>query len=149
MDVQTFLNQYPLVIAIAAVWSMMQLVSRFTGWHALARHYPASSPFNGKHRHFQTVWMRWGSHYGNGVTAGADAQGLFLSVLFILRIGHPPLFIPWGDVDAHEMQGGFTKRIKLQFKRLPSVPMVITVALADDLAKDSYGAFIVQKERHP
>jgi hypothetical protein len=149
MDIQALINQYPYLFAIAFYLGIFLLASRLTGWRALAEHYPLSSPFTGKPHRFQTAWMRWSSHYGNALTAGANAQGLYLSVLFLLRIGHPPLFIPWSDITSTEISGGFSRRVELRFRRLPNVPVIITRDLADNLAKESNGVFTIQGPNRP
>lgn len=70
--------------------------------------------------------------------------GLYLSVLLFLRIGHPPLFIPWGDIMASDFPRGLIQRVELRFKRLPGVPVIVSRALAEHLAKESNGALIIQ-----
>jgi hypothetical protein len=144
MDIQSFIDQYPYAFAVAVWLALMFLMPRLTGWHALAELYPVPAPFMGKPHRFQTVWMRWGSHYGNGVTFGANAQGLYLSVLILLRIGHPPIFIPWSEITASDVPGGLSRRVELRFRRLPKVSITIMRALAETLAGESHGAFVIQ-----
>jgi hypothetical protein len=41
--------------------------------------------------------MRLSANYGGCLTVGSDAAGLYLAVMFLFRVGHPPLFIPWDE----------------------------------------------------
>jgi len=144
MAFESFVARYPFLFLLG-VWILISfLASRLSGWHRLAKEYPVHNPFEGKPRRFQTLWMRYGSHYGNITTVGANAQGLYLSVLFLFRIGHDPLFIPWSEITAAETTGGLFKRIRLQFKRLPAVPVIIDRRLAEILVKESYGVLSIR-----
>jgi hypothetical protein len=39
-------------------------------------------------------------HYRNALFVTVGRSGLSLSVLFLFRVLHPPLFIPWSAVEA-------------------------------------------------
>ena len=43
--------------------------------------------------------MRFWSHYGGVVRVTAASDALYLSVVFLFRIGHPPLRIPWNEIN--------------------------------------------------
>jgi hypothetical protein len=78
--------------------------------------------------------MRWASHYGNCLTIGADTTGLMLSVLFPYRPGHPPLFIPWGEISlASRRDFLFIRRVKLLLGREEQIPFVIGGGLAEQI----------------
>ena len=144
MEIKSIIDQYP-VLTLLLAWIVISVfASRLSGWYALAKIYRLSSPFNGKLFRFRTLWMRFATHYGNCITTGVNSQGLHLSILFILRIGHDPLFMPWSEITTSEITSGFSKRIKLQFKRMPSVPIIIDRRLADDLSRESYGAWVIK-----
>ncbi len=144
MAFESFIAQYPLVFFLL-LWILISfLASRLSGWHRLVKTYPASTPYEGKPYRFQTLWMRYGTHYGNIATVGANSQGLYLSVLFLFRIGHDPLFIPWSEITVTETTTGLFKRVKLQFKRLSAVPVTIDRRLAEKLVKESYGALSIR-----
>jgi hypothetical protein len=130
------------VVAFAAfVMGLGLLVSQVGGWATLARAYPSPRPFTGPRWRGQSAGMRWGVTYNGSLTVGADPQGLHLSILFVFRVGHPPLFVPWGDVTAvHEksrrmpfsiLRVGY---VELRFRRAPAVPLRIREALAWRLA---------------
>ena len=143
MDIQTFIDQYPLVIFIAGWLAVGYLVPRFTGWRKLSEAYRASVPFEGKWHRFQTGYMRWGTHYGNVLDVGVNAQGLYLSVFLLLRMGHPALFIPWSEIKSERVTAGFFPRVRLRFLRVPSIPLDVNPPLAEKMIKESFGAFAV------
>ena len=76
--------------------------------------------------------MRWLSHYGNCLNVGADATGLHLSVLFLFRVGHPPLLVPWGEISVAKRRNfWFFRRVTLLLGREEQIPVVIGRRLAD------------------
>ena len=109
------------------------LVPFLTGWHELAGEYPLSGTFLGRRWRFRSANMRWGTRYGNCLTFGADQKGLFVSVLFPFRCGHPPLSIPWSEISVRQMRYFFTERAEFRFRRAPSIPLYVSPALAEDL----------------
>lgn len=48
------------------------------------------------------------------------SAGLYLAVFPPFRPGHPPLLIPWGEIEARE-EGRWFKRIALTFTSVPGV----------------------------
>jgi len=110
------------------------LISFLTGWHELAGEYPLSGAFNGQRWRFRSANMRWGTHYGNCLTFGADQAGLFVSVVFPFRCGHPPLSIPWSEISVRQTRYFFnSERAEFRFRRAPSIPLYVSPALAEDL----------------
>jgi hypothetical protein len=64
-----------------------------------------------------------------------NPNGIYLSVLFIFRIGHPPLFIPWPDVSMREKRFLiFFKQVELWFSKCPSIPVVISRRLMNRIS---------------
>lgn len=54
--------------------------------------------------HMRSGRMRLSARYSGVLTLGADAEGLYLGVIFLFRVGHPRLFIPWSDVRAEPVK---------------------------------------------
>ena len=73
--------------------------------------------------------MRWGTNYGNCLTVGAGYQGLYLSVLFLFRSGHPPLLIPWSDISVRTEKGRWFSWTEFRFSRAPSIPLRVSERL--------------------
>ena len=87
-------------IGFALWWCfLMWAIAHVFGWSSLARHYRAADRFTGKLRHFRSGKIGW-SNYSGCLTVGANSEGLYLAVIFLFRVGHPPLFIPWTDIVA-------------------------------------------------
>ena len=123
------------VLAGVGVWiGIGLLISRVGGWAALATVYGHSGEFRGDCLRFQSARMRWGTNYGNCLTVGANPLGLYLSVLLIFRIGHPPLFIPWMDISISEQKGRWFNSVVLRFRRAPSIPLQVSQQLGRWLA---------------
>jgi len=116
-------------------------IASFAGWQALAGSYRAQYPFEGARWVGQSATLRWGMGYHGNLTVGADAAGLRLSVLFLFRPGHPPLFIPWQDVSVESRRVLFGRRCRLQFRQAGGVSLTINQALADKLRTAAGGAW--------
>ncbi len=90
--------------------------------------------------------MRWGVNYNGLINIAADTAGIHLSIFFIFRAGHPPLFIPFSEISAAAM----TRRlwfsmIKLEFARCPSAYLLIPLKTADVLSQASGSQFQIEK----
>jgi hypothetical protein len=106
------------------------LISLIGGWHALSELYAADAgQFSGKRKYMQSAAMRWNTHYNNVLTIGADARGLYLGVLFLFRIGHPPLYIPWESVVISERRGWIFTYVVFDFKAVPGVRLMVSKKL--------------------
>ncbi len=65
---------------------------------------------------------------------GADARGLYLSVFFLFRFGHPPIFVPWRDITITEKQIFKMKLLELRFRKTENLPVRLAAKLGDRLA---------------
>lgn len=70
------------------------LLSVLSGWRRLAEHFAAHDPPSGKRFSMQSGQFGLAS-YGNCLTIYASPEGLYISILWLFRLGHRPLFIPW------------------------------------------------------
>jgi hypothetical protein len=110
------------------------LISLITGWHELGKIYALSGNFEGKRWHFQNGNMRFGSHYGACLTVGADSTGLLIAVISPLRIGHPPLFIPWSEISVVDVRYFFAlSRTQFRFQKAPKIPLYLRLPFARQL----------------
>ena len=125
------------ILFFVILWiCVCKLTSAIGGWRILARDYPAHSSFNGQKLWLKSVTMRRWTNYSNCVNMGANKYGLYLSVVLIFRIGHPPLFIPWTDISTE----GVTRRllpdsVKFSFAKQPEVYVMMSQALAARIFK--------------
>ncbi len=105
-----------------------------SGWHRLARDYRATADFKGIDRFaLQSVTLSSFGHYWHCVTLASNAAGLRISVWFLFRLGHPPLFIPWADITVYSVRGLFGRRIQFAFVKVPEVPVTIGRGVAERL----------------
>ena len=130
---------FVLVFVICAWMGVSFLSSYLGGWASLARRYAYPDEFWGDRWSFQSGQMRGMTNYGCCLTIGANSDGLYLSVLFLLRIGHPALFIPWWVIFVTRKMVLWFKRVELHLGREASIPLQIREGLASKL-KQSAGA---------
>lgn len=121
-------------------WFIISLVARLSGWSLLAERYRANAPSEGEQWRFQSVQMRYMSHYNNCLTFGADAQGLYIGMFFLLRAGHPPLLIPWGDLEIQPNKRFFVNGYDLRFRQVPDVYMWVRQSLGEKILRASQGS---------
>ena len=102
-----------------------------SGWHALARQHRLKQDFVGEQWRFRSGKMRWNTNFGNCLTIGANRDGLYLAVLFLFRVGMPPLFIPWSEITVRRERRWFMRRIRFTLGNETQIPLWITQRLGD------------------
>ncbi len=118
------------------------LMSRLSGWAALAAAYPATDVLSpGVRYRWQSAFMNANTKYNASITVAADTQGVHFSTFPLFSIGHAPFSVPWTDVRAETRQLMFATRVKLTFARAPQVTMLIPPRLAERLEAASMGRF--------
>lgn len=127
-----------LFAAIACFFCLVSyLSSLLTGWHRLSERFRAQSEPYGDTRTAgpfpYTVYMRWRSHYSSCIRMTAAADGLYLSVLFFLRIGHPPLHIPWNEIQLSRTKYFWLRYVQLTLGNQERIPMRISERMAKKL----------------
>ena len=124
-----------LPLLFLALWLVVSfLIAVFGGWRQLSRSYRASSDFMGERWRFRSISMRWATGYNNVITIGADPTGLYLSVFFLFRFGHPPLFLPWTELSALRSRHFFVRVVTLSASRHPEVPIRVPARLFTKIA---------------
>jgi hypothetical protein len=91
------------VIAIALIGLFvcafsMALSAHLSGWYSLAQRYRTLTPFAGRIWHLRAATFRSFSSYWLTLVVGANQDGLYLAQLWPLSWTHPPLLIPWHDI---------------------------------------------------
>ena len=117
-----------------AQWALVSyVIGPLSGWTELSRRFRALGAYYSYQWPFQSVRMRtiFGRD-GNCGSFGADETGLFMAVFRPFRVGHPPLFIPWSEiqVDTHS-QGLIFKSRKLLLGRQEMIPLFVRSSLAE------------------
>jgi hypothetical protein len=113
------------------------LSSVISGWQRLAGRFRAQSEPYGATRSagpfFYTVYTRYWSHYSSIIRMTAAEDALYLSVFFLLRIGHPPLCIPWAEIQFGSTKFFFRRYVVLTLGDQERIPMRITERMAEKL----------------
>lgn len=105
--------------------------SRVCGWRRLAEAYPSTSEFNCETR---PTSARVGSCTYNGIlNVGASEAGLYLIPALIYRPFHPPLLIPWDDIDAnvHRARFAICDKVRLTFPVVPRTGITLFGQMVD------------------
>jgi hypothetical protein len=126
-----------LVALFAAVFSIAGLLSSFlSGWYALSKRFRAlSEPYGHTESagpFFYGVKMRW-TNYANVVRLVAAEDAIYISVLFLLRLSHPPLRIPWTEIKIGRTKFLWRRYIVLTLGDQERIPMRISEKMARNL----------------
>ena len=95
-------------------WLVPVAIGRATGWADLAARYGSRDRQPGNHLGGVSCAVN-GVRYNHALTVGWSDRGLHLSMTFLVRAGHHPLFIPWEEIVARqETERWGTKFVRLQ-----------------------------------
>lgn len=137
---QHFANLHPLNFAllvityIAAIMLLAQWsISRVTGWHRLAEQFRFEGEFPEKRWRWRTGRMRWTTRYGNCLNFSADERGLYMSLVSFFRPFHPPLFVPWNEIEVGEKSLFFLPRKEFILGREARIPLWISPGLGEEI----------------
>ena len=76
------------------------LLSQVGGWQRLARRYAAGDRSVTGERHSGVNGMVGIANYRRILTLHFNAEGFFIEVMPLFKIGHPRLFIPWSEIST-------------------------------------------------
>ena len=127
-----------IALLCVAVWcAICFFISLLTGWFALGRRFKRQSDLYGETKSagpfFYTVYMRLWSHYSSVIRLTAASDALYVSILFPLRIGHPPLRIPWDEIRFGRTKFFFRTYMVLTLGNEEKIPMRIPLRMARNL----------------
>ena len=140
MDLQHWVDLHPVGFVIGftvyfcTIWIVACIMISFmSGWWSLSRRYRAEST--------PSTTVNWASGtfrrivgYHNVLRITSNAEGLYLSVIKPFRLGHPPLFIPWSEVDIRpEKSFLFLRRRTFLFDRTKRIPLTLRSTIADKI----------------
>ncbi len=100
--IEQLLDDYFLLFFIVGWAGISLIISTMSGWKLLATEYAFEGEVKGEKFRFKSAQMKHSTSYSGCVTFTANAKGLGLSALFVFRLGHAPLFIPWNAIDVKE-----------------------------------------------
>lgn len=126
------------VLFFAAFWCAISYLIGFSGgWRALGRRFRRQSEPYGETKSagpfFYTVRMRWWGSYSSVVRLTAASDALYASVLFLFRVGHPPLRIPWDEIRCGKTKFFFRTYVVLTLGNEEQIPMRISPRMAGKL----------------
>ncbi len=117
------------VVAAAIFCGLSWMMSALSGWRDLAHRFRYHGKFRGEMYRFRD----WGSSpwplsrdvsgFGT-LNAGMNEEGLYLVPIIPVRLFHPPLLIPWGEIEAVP-QGKFFFRYRVVFRSVPGVALYV------------------------
>lgn len=117
-----------LVLFPIAMGIMLTLVGHILalvgGWRALAAAYPATEEPPGERFYWRSLKLGWVG-YNNCVNLIAGRFGLHVAVVLFLRIGHPPFYLPWSEIEIVPRQGWIFKYLEFRARKVPQVPIQI------------------------
>ena len=133
-----FGTPYAFPIFFLTLWSGSSFfIGWMSGWFALSRRFTKQSDPYGETRSagpfFYTVYTRFWSHYSSVIRLVATKDALYFSVLFLFRIGHPPLCIPWNEIGIGRTRRFFRHYIVLTLGEQERIPFRISERMARKL----------------
>lgn len=134
------------LIGFPLIWvSVVFLLSRLSGWSKLAQTYREQQPFVGQlHRRCSATLGLVG--YNKTLVLGANEHGLHLAVPRIFALGHPPLFVPWADVEAERGKTLWVQTVGLRLGKTQPVTLKMQRRFADPLEAASQGHLRIAPE---
>ena len=93
-----------LICTCTVAWPfvLITLIGRVGGWVKLARRYPGHPAHEPVDRgRLASIQLQGIGRYNRCITWTVDDDHLHLRAAVIERIGHPPISIPWAEVELH------------------------------------------------
>jgi hypothetical protein len=126
-----------LTLFVAFLCLMFFLSSFIGGWHKLSERFCAQSEPYGHTRSagplLYAVYMRCWQQYHNAIRLTAAGDALYLSVTFPIHIGHPPLRIPWNEIQIGRERFLWRRYVVLTLGKRERIPMRISERMAGKL----------------
>ena len=123
---------------IVGWFAIVGLLSWLGGWSRLARIYrdEMSELTDGHTWRMQSVSLRGWCGYNNCVSIEATAKGLKISPWFIMRPGHPPLFLPFDEMTSQSrtMLGVGLEQVRM--KQEPAISIDFRRTLVDSVRQE-------------
>lgn len=113
------------------------LISSLSGWWILASRFSTLQQPSGEIKtagpFFYVIYLRLWTHYSSVVRVTAANDALYLSVLFLFRIGHPPLRIPWSEIQFSTTKRFLRRYMVLTLGTNEQIPLRISQRMARNL----------------
>lgn len=97
------------------------LIARIGGWDRLAQHYPAPASLP-EMSIFRLRSLKVGqAYYRSVMKVGVGRAGLYLVPVFFFRAAHPPLLIPWSELELSQSTEWMMKLVELTPRKTPDI----------------------------
>jgi hypothetical protein len=126
------------LLGFAVPAGCIYLISRTSGWLTLAERYPLRSRFpEPKTRFGFGVFSGWVGYNGALIVA-SDSEGLYLrGTPILLSWCHPPIFLPWSEIQRIEPTSGWNKAYRLHTAQAPEVDFALMTGTFDLIRADA------------
>ena len=127
-------------IALPLMWLfVVSLISLLSGWKNLARHYAVDTP-----ELAPKPQMKWQSFsmgyspifaasYSRVVNISVTETYLYLSTMWLFRVGHKPLRIPFKDIEITDTKVLFFDIKRLATKQSPNIKIYMRPRLVEKI----------------
>jgi len=103
-----------LLLIPVALLLMSYLLSFVSGWHWLAKKYRVNEEPHGESFIWLDAWVD-NTPYRGMLNIHLTPKGMFVSVIFLFRLSHPTLFIPWNDINNEIVEEHFLRPRTITF----------------------------------
>lgn len=113
-------------VPVSAVTTFF-LISRRSGWFRLSQQYRYDTPFTGQQIPFRGARIGK-ARYKGALIFGVSEEGLYLVPIPPFRLFHPPLCIPWKDLEAKPVRLFFFSGYELTVRTMPDITIQVSVS---------------------
>ena len=124
--------------SIVGWFLMLALLSYAGGWSVLAREYreDALTVANGPGWHFQSGSLKTWCGYNGCLVVVAGETGLRLSVWAMFRPAHPPLFLPYDEMQFEDLSTWGIRRTRIRMQSVPTIPIDLSPTVLERFGGD-------------
>lgn len=113
----------------------------------MSQHYTGEIPEDEINDQFRWRSGRFGwGGYSGVLTFTVSDHDLGISVLFLYRVGHPPLKIPFDEITTEE-GALWVPEVHMSFARVPNRKLKITRMLADQIESAANGNWVYERSK--
>jgi hypothetical protein len=136
-------------VVFPIIWiAICIILSRMSGWHKLAQKYPRIDFVSGEKWRFRSAKLRYSVGYNSCVNFVANREGLGISIFFVFRVGHPPLFIRWTDIEISKETRLFRNLIRFTVGRDFPIPILVHKSLGHKIM-EAAGQYLPKEDSTP
>ena len=129
-------------VFFVTVWVLVSYVlSLLSGWHSLARKFRNDTPPTANARAAGPLFYRVNLNdwvgYSSVIRIINAPRGMYFSVVFPFRIGHPRIFIPWDQIKISKTKRWWRNYLVLTLGTEEQIPMRISEAMAREVGLEA------------